>query len=169
MQDWRRFISSKRRQRPSWEARRVDKFGGADCVLAFLQGRFPRSAGGGEWKVQARSSARVPEEASALPSCHDGKARRRTAGWLLLSRTQMGRDGAVVPTGGAMLSGIGLPSIDRRRTAGWLVLSRTQLGRDGVVAPTGGAIEVGTHQGGDLKGGCPFFGGGKRPTSTLVS
>jgi hypothetical protein len=46
-------------------------------------------------------------------------------------------------------------AMDRRRTAGWLLSSRTQTGRDGAVAPTGGAIEVGTHQGGDLK--CPFW------------
>jgi hypothetical protein len=48
-------------------------------------------------------------------------------------------------------------AMDRRRSAGWLSSSRTQMGRDGAVATTGGAIEVGTHQGGDRKGRCPFW------------
>jgi hypothetical protein len=38
-----------------------------------------------------------------LVGCFPGPARRCAAGWLVLSRTQQGRDGAVAPAGGAMM------------------------------------------------------------------
>jgi hypothetical protein len=43
-----------------------------------------------------------------LVGCVPGPARRCTAGWLVLSRTQLGRDGAVAPTGGAMMDQDGI-------------------------------------------------------------